>query len=121
MLLLALALVLNGLAPAALRHAPMASASHEMAPAQAQADMAMGHCHDAAMPSETAPDPGAPADCCDGGLCDCACTLGAATLFVATPWLGANAPATLATHRLATGHHAPALPDPIRPPIGQAA
>ena len=111
-LLLVLALVLDGAAPAFARHAHAGTAVATV-PSDA-------HCHETAAPMPApAADPGA--DCCDGGLCDCACTASAAMLALTVPFVASVAPSGRIGHRLAAGHHAPALAHPIRPPIDPAA
>ncbi|GAB3099687.1 CopL family metal-binding regulatory protein [Lysobacter terrae] len=143
-LLLSLCLVLNGTgAAAASAHMPMqhesaplgteattsASASadampchgghHEAAAMQSPADpMAMGHAsHDKA----SKPDhsrPGHTPDCCKSGTCRCAC-VHVAQVGVPAMLLPAAVPAHERSVRTLTlGHAAPALPHPIRPPIG---
>ncbi|GAB3359079.1 CopL family metal-binding regulatory protein [Lysobacter tyrosinilyticus] len=137
--LLSLCLVLNGVAGAAASvhmQLPMQAPvqmhqMHEVAPASAVASDDNMPCHGHHMASTaklevtTAPAP-APTeskskhtpDCCKSGTCRCACVhiaqVGVPTLHLP--------PAALDHDRsvrpLALGHATPALPHPIRPPIG---
>jgi hypothetical protein len=131
--LLCLCLVLNGVASAA-ASAQMPTSMHATAatpqPAIATASDDMpchGH-HDAMAsmakqhaPASEGPAPSKPKhspDCCKSGACRCACVHIAQ---VGVPAL--QIPAVALDHArsvrtLALGHPAPALPHPIRPPIG---
>ena len=109
-LLLALAIVLNGMAIATAgtphdRQAPPCHGDHAMAD--------MGDMGD--MPQPDHPEQPAP-DCCEAGQCACACMQPAQ----------AASPASIAAHGalaipdvrpLVLGHPGPVLPQPIRPPI----
>ena len=110
--LLSLALVLDGGGAAvAAVHVPAAPAAP-----------AMASCHEGmAVHAALAAPAKAPAGkaCCKDGQCTCAFTAVAVLLPAGMIRADAAAP-TRAAHRLATGHRAPALAHPIRPPIGHA-
>ena len=135
-LLLSLCLVLNGTGTAAASaHLPM-KAIETAATAERTAGHAMpchGGSHDmATMPPKQPPagdsatndsTPSAKSghgkhspDCCKSGTCRCAC------VHIAQAGVPTRLPAVLAhgpsVRALALGHTAPALPHPIRPPIG---
>ncbi|MGH8029431.1 MAG: CopL family metal-binding regulatory protein [Arenimonas sp.] len=114
-LLLALALVCQGVAPAW-----AAARTHVVAGAAPMADchVVAGH----ATAGATTPAP-MPADthqaghCCDGGACQCTCATAA---FVLLPRMVAGAPVAMdddVLQRRVADHRAPALAHPIRPPI----
>lgn len=134
-LLLSLCLVLNGTGVAAASaHMPM---QHEQpapttsaASAAAEAMPCHGGHHQATMQSPADPaatahaSHGKPAkpshtpDCCKSGTCRCAC-VHVAQAGVPALLLPAMVPMHERSVRtLALGHAAPALPHPIRPPIG---
>lgn len=128
-LLLALALVLNGIgaAMAGVLVAPVSEAAAAMtAMAAADADDCAGHgkaitdsnADIAADPAPTAGcHSGGDADCGDSAQCLQACLHAPAALAPQfTPGLLAG-PADAILHPLASGHPAPPRPDPIRPPI----
>lgn len=128
--LLSLCLALNGL-PALAMHVPVqamaqADTSHEAAGAmpchgdEAAAEPMTHHAAatfaetDRASDDSTPPSP----DCCETGACRCACVHFAQAVM---PVLQVPAIAIARDHgvrALAPGHAAPALPHPIRPPIG---
>lgn len=136
-LLLCLAFVFNGVASASASVHAMASGMPAVeidAVAIAASGASAGHCHeygtampavatqaaDMAMHDHAAGKPDSPAspDCCKSGACQCDCAQIASLLMPAETRAGAvfvRAPAVVA---LAFGHANPALPDPIRPPIG---
>lgn len=131
-LLLCLCFVLNGTTAAASAHLPMpehigaASIAADSTEATATQDESC-HGHDAAaMPSldpapTHTPEPAQPEhspDCCTSGLCNCAC-VHIAQAGVPALQLPASSPDHARSVRaLPLGHPAPALPHPIRPPIG---
>ena len=106
-LLLALAIVLNGMAIAT------AGTPHDQQAPPCHGDHAMADMGD--MPQPDHPEQPAP-DCCEAGQCACACMQPAQ----------AAPPASIAAHGslaipdvrpLVLGHPGPVLPQPIRPPI----
>ncbi|HZX81357.1 MAG TPA: CopL family metal-binding regulatory protein [Lysobacter sp.] len=112
-LLLCLALVAGGVAAA---QAQVRTLLAQDAPARA--DMMMpddADCHDGMA------DPASPAghgDCCDAGLCDCACPVPVAPLFAAIRLAPIAPAATSPPAAIPARHRPPRLGDPLRPPIG---
>ena len=131
--LLCLCLVLNGMAAAsASAHLPMAdhigAASVAANPASMAATQdASCHGHGATAMADqdeattATPEPAKPKhspDCCTSGICNCAC-VHIAQAGVPALQLPASSPDHARSVRALTlGHAAPALPHPIRPPIG---
>jgi hypothetical protein len=127
---LSVALVLNGIggAIASTRmHADQAATVERSASSKMASTGMPCHEHQLAQageghsvpPSDPAPSGKSPTpDCCKSGICTCACAHAAQ---VALPAFQAAVPApdhSLAVNPLALAHAAPALPHPIRPPIG---
>jgi hypothetical protein len=110
--LLALAFLVQGL--------PTAMAAHGEAVPAAMTDAA-GGCHEHAAPADDAPAP-APvaADCCGDGDCSCACAVPPLVFTIDTQAPLAIAPALAPRTKATAGHHAPALPHRLRPPIARA-
>lgn len=80
-------------------------------------------CHEdlAGKPVPDQPAPAQPRDCCDGGVCACPCVGGPGSLIATLPALPAQAlPAALYMDAAASPHRGAALPNLLRPPIGQA-
>jgi hypothetical protein len=126
-LVLMLALVLNGMATAMAGDGMAAGHEHALHTSAAASTSCHGqlandisvehgaHDHTAQVPDSHS-DPGP--DCCTPGTCQCACTHCAQVL---TPVVAIAKPAFERLVRVdipAAGHPAPALPNPIRPPIG---
>ena len=132
-LLLCLCLVLNGtVAASASAHLPMpeptdaASIAANTTSITATPDEPC-HGHDAAAMTEqdeapaTTPEPAPPKhspDCCKSGLCNCACVHIAQAGVPALQIPAAMLDQTRSVRPLTLGHATPALPHPIRPPIG---
>lgn len=113
-LLLAVALVLQGLPSASAMADP---AAHGVPHAVGQAaEAAAGGCHGDGEAAPAAPADGTGADCCAQGACGCECALAAALSRVPAALPGVP-PAAAPGLPIATSHRPPALPDPIRPPI----
>ena len=120
-LLLCLALLLNGTASAmaaarmAIPHAePQGRTMQSAAPCH---DMAM--VDQAAASTDRAPEDGHPApDCCESGICQCACVHAAQPAVPAMPAPGFIAGGSRPAQAMPAGHADPALPHPVRPPIG---
>ena len=110
--LLALALLCNGMASAV-------ASVHAHAPAEAMP--ATAPCHEGGAdfaPMPDAAEADAMASCCVDGLCDCACAFVAIALPAPAVAPGLSMPDARATPVHVAGHRGPALPHPIRPPIG---
>jgi hypothetical protein len=132
---LSLCLILNGVASAAasaqmpMSMSPsMPMSPHETAttpPSITAADAMPCHGHHATAqqpaPASEAPAPAQPKhapDCCKSGTCRCACVHIAQLGVPALQWPAAAPEHARSVRTLALGHAAPALPHPIRPPIG---
>lgn len=122
-LLLAVALVFNGAAPAvaAIHAEHMAAVPVSAEPAQA-ADEAMpchGHQAGAAEQPQPAPDkePASP-DCCKSGACRCACVHSTPVAIVDFGFTAPLIEHAESVRPMPSGHADAALPHLIRPPIG---
>ena len=119
-LLLCVALLLNGTA-SAMAAARMAIPAAEP---QGMAMQSAAPCHDmatmdhAAEPAQASQGSDPAPDCCTSGICQCTCVHAAqiALPFVLAPAFDARG-ARIALS-MPAGHAQPALPHPIRPPIG---
>jgi hypothetical protein len=117
-LLLAIALVFNGLTTAMGSVHP----EHVVAPfagAQQGDEHAGASCHDDDMASPDKPAPSSP-DCCKSGVCACTCVQHAPATLVAPTFGWPTLARVEAARRLVSDHVEPALHNLIRPPIGQA-
>jgi len=122
-LLLSMALVLNGTVPAmaAVRMQVPAGDAGQSSRTQAHAPchaMASGAMEQAPAMPQPAKSPQKAPDCCKGGSCTCACVQPAQAPPSAAMAPTAAAAPSPAIRPLALGHASPALPHPIRPPIG---
>ena len=87
--------------------------------AKSQCNEGMEATHPAAVAEEATPasDAAGPT-CCDGATCDCACSQHGSALVLVSGTGSVDSKHVSALHPLVTGHAPPALPSPIRPPIG---
>jgi len=129
-LVLCIALVLNGMGEvlAATRMQVAGGAGHEAPVVVETASPCHGPSGEAvplqpdghgAHGSRGGPDSHA-TDCCSsqGAVCGCECVHASHVVLPPSAAGGMTIPALPGPAHLATGHIAPALPDPIRPPIG---
>lgn len=132
--LLSLALILNGSGYAA-ASMHVAGAAFSMAHAESVGDAVPATCHEAtpmaahvqhadvdldtSMVEHAPGHPGVDggSDCCQSGICECAC-VHVATAAVAALLTREPPVAGTPSRSLQLGHPAPALANPIRPPIG---
>jgi hypothetical protein len=114
--LLSIALVFNGAATA------FASAGMDgMAEAAAAAEADVPPCHDLEQSSApSTPEQGghAGSDCCESGMCRCACLHHVPVALVALTFVAPVLVHPDSVRPMSVGHATPALPHLIRPPIG---
>jgi len=132
-LFLATILMLNGIASAmaGVQHAAVPGKPHGIAEETGQVDPAGGHAHGCAeeemglagtdVPatggSNGAGHPSSP-DCCESGVCQCACANTGPPALPPDGRNGFSAHGQTCTWPMASWHVAPALPHLMRPPIG---
>lgn len=124
-LLLAVALVFNGVAPAvAAVHAGHMAAPAVVVESAPAADEAMS-CHEqskagAAEQPQSAPVEEAPAspDCCESGACRCACVHSTPIAIIDLGFVSPVIEHAESVRPMSSGHADAALPHLIRPPIG---
>ena len=127
---LSIALVLNGIggAVAATRmHADQISAAeHTSSPKPANTAMPChqhqlsqaADGHTSAQSAPAAPEKSQLPDCCESGICACACAHATQVVLLAPPGTVPILNRNLTVKPLPLAHAAPALPHLIRPPIG---
>ncbi|QNP41741.1 CopL family metal-binding regulatory protein [Lysobacter solisilvae (ex Woo and Kim 2020)] len=127
--LLSLCLILNGTAALASAHLPLQDAVPAAMHASPTATDAMADmpCHhgehvvaatDAQGDAHHPKDSGTTPDCCKSGACRCVCVHAAPIGVPALQLASFPRAHERSVRRLVPGHAAPALPHPIRPPIG---